>query len=123
MSDDYEDAEERPAEEELLETELEQSLEDVVGRLRDLADALEDGDELTVANEAVSVTVPTPASDDAVEYELELERERERESDELDEFELEIELEWTAPREETTIEQDGDEDDVPSDAGEDADDS
>ena len=80
-------------EEELLEAELEQSPEQAADWLRNLADELEDGEELTVSTDDDSVTVALP--EDNLEFELELEREPE--DNDHDEIELEIELEWLVP--------------------------
>ena len=78
---------------ELLEAELEQSPEMAADWLRELADELEAGDELTVSTDDDSVTVELPT--DTLEFDLELEREPE--DDDHDEIELEIELEWLVP--------------------------
>ncbi|MFU8866850.1 amphi-Trp domain-containing protein [Natronococcus sp.] len=85
--------EEEDHEEELLEAELEQSPDQAADWLRNLADELEDGEELTVSTDDESVTVALP--EDSLEFEVELEREPE--DDEYDEIELEIELEWLVP--------------------------
>ncbi|AGB36872.1 amphi-Trp domain-containing protein [Natronococcus occultus] len=83
-------------EEELLEAELDQSPDQAADWLRNLADELEDGEELTVSTDDDSVTVALP--EDNLEFEVELEREPE--DDEYDEIELEIELEWLVPSDE-----------------------
>lgn len=93
-------------EEELLEAEVEQTLEDAVAGLRTIADQLESGgDELTIEYGGTSATIPAP--DGPVEFALEIERERD---DEV-EIELEVELEWevTPGTEDDEPETDGDE--------------
>ena len=71
--------------EELIDAEAHLEVAAVADRLRELAEQLEAGVELTVDLAGESVTVPAPQG--TVEYEVELEREP-------DEYELEIELEW-----------------------------
>jgi amphi-Trp domain-containing protein len=87
------DEESDDGEAELLETELERSPEQAAEWLRELADELEDGEELTVSTNDETVTVELPT--DSLEFEVELEREPE--DDDHDEIELEIELEWLVP--------------------------
>ncbi|SDQ34720.1 amphi-Trp domain-containing protein [Natronobacterium texcoconense] len=89
------------SEEELLEFELEQSPQEVADRLRELADTFENDDELTISDDAVSITVPTPT--EHLEFETELERERYEGGNE---FELEIELEWTVETDGSPVESD-----------------
>ena len=81
------------SDDDLLDTEVEQSPEDAAAFLRDVAEKLESGAELTVAAGEESATVEPPAAD--LEVEIELERE-EGYGGEPDEVELEIELEWAA---------------------------
>lgn len=75
------------AEEMLLDAEEYLSTNDVAERLRDIAEQLETGDELTVEIAGETVTVPAP--DGTIEFEVEVEREHENE------YELELEIEWT----------------------------
>ena len=97
---------------ELLEVELDQSLEDSAAALRALAGLLETADdELTVAIGGESTTLP--ATEEDAELELEV-------TQEGDEFELEIDIEWEAAEsEENEAGEDEDEDD---EEGEDEDD-
>lgn len=93
-TEEPEDEEEAEDEEEtLIEAELDRSPDQAADWLRNLADELEGGGELTVSTDDESVTVDLP--DDDLEFEVELEREPE--DDEYDELELEIELEWLVP--------------------------
>lgn len=79
------------SERELLEVEVEQSLEEVAADLETLAGVLADaGDELTVEFGGESTTVPAPSGD--VEFEVEVESEEE---DDGVEYEIELEIEWT----------------------------
>ncbi|OVE84773.1 amphi-Trp domain-containing protein [Natronolimnobius baerhuensis] len=95
MSDDSDtaDDETEPDDEiELLEREFDGSPAQAATWLRELAETLEAGGELTVYDDDESVTVSLP--DEELEFEVELEREP---SDDGDELELEIELEWLDP--------------------------
>ena len=75
---------------ELLEVEVEQSLEATATDIVAIADQLEaTDDELTIEYDGQSVTVPAPSGD--VEFELEVEREPE---DGGVEHEIELEIEW-----------------------------
>lgn len=81
--------------EELIDEELEQSLDEVVEELRGIVERLEaGGEELTIEYGGESATVPAPTG--PVEFEVELERDHE--DDEI-EVELEVELEWEVPTE------------------------
>ena len=83
---------------ELLEREVEQSLDEVVSDLRAITNQLEaSGDELTIEYGDASATVPAPT--DSVEFEVEIEQET---SDDAVEIELEFELEWSVPAEQRT---------------------
>ena len=78
------------SDEELIDSEVEQSLEDAVSDLRALTNQLEaSGDELTIEYGNESATVPAPTG--AVEFEVEIEREVD---DDGVEVEVELELEW-----------------------------
>ena len=79
------------SDDDLLDTEVEQSPEDAAAFLRDVAEKLESGEELTVQAGEESATVDPPGGE--IEVEVELERE-EGYGGEPDEVELEIELEW-----------------------------
>jgi len=87
---------------ELIETELEQSPEAAAETLREIANDIAAGGEITIESGDDSVTVQGPK--EAVELEIEVEREPEDEG--IDEIELEIELEWEVATEEAAESED-----------------
>lgn len=73
-----------------LETETKHSSEEAAQMLRDLADEIASGDEITVEGNNATMTVPGTV--DKINTELETEHEI---KGEYDQVEIEIELEWT----------------------------
>jgi amphi-Trp domain-containing protein len=118
-------------EETLFEFESPQTRAEIAGRLRSLADGLNNGGPLTLAADDRSVTVTPP---DSPEFELEVEREWDDEDEdgtkdgEPDEVstEIEIEIEWsesdktaeTDPEADTNTASDSEDGDEDTDAGE-----
>jgi len=86
-----------------LETETTQSPEEAAQMLRDIADEIDSGEDITVEGNSGSITVPGTV--DRIETELEAEHEIRGEHDKV---EVEVELEWIVAPEE-------DEDDSESD--------
>ena len=79
-------------EEELIDIDVEQSLDDVVSDLQAIVESLAAADtEVTIEYAGESGTVPAPTGD--VEFEVELEQKHGEDSTEI---ELELELEWEA---------------------------
>jgi amphi-Trp domain-containing protein len=80
-----------------LETESEQSPEQAADMLRNIADEISSGEEITVEGNNASITVPGTV--DEIGTELEAEHEI---KGKYDQVEVEVELEWTViPEEET----------------------
>jgi len=80
-----------------LETESKQSREQAAEMLREIADEIGSGDEITVEGNNASITVPGTV--DEIGTELEAEHEI---KGQYDQVEVEVELEWTViPDEET----------------------
>lgn len=82
-----------------LETETRQSPEQAAQMLRDIADEIGSGDEITVEGNNASITVPGTVE----EIDTELEAEHEIKG-EYDQVEVEVELAWTIIPEESSEE-------------------
>lgn len=73
-----------------LETETEQSAEDAAEMLRNIADEIESGEDITVEGNGAAITVPGTV--DSLGTELEVEHEI---KGKYDQVEVEVEFEWT----------------------------